>query len=310
MPFLHWETSRQREKYARTIQATVTRNKMAEARNQDQWKWDRIEDRIKRNLANPKPHNGSRPLGRQETETRIDSMQQLVKTKSAKRYLKVDKRGRLTIARPLGQYMLDAARLFEGMSNYRDKKQLENYIGGDTPLHPRRTLDQAYHWTLNTTKKRDRDQVVYRATTTPLDEYHSFDPKTGTWPDHEDFKIEGVCIECRSRIKKVSRVIMVDQLWMWVLDAKTIITCFPKRYGVNKQDSSGVHKSIRRRLEATPQVRTVFDLGLIIFDECTNVFFDRTKTDPNQPQVLDAFSKAIGNIVCIRGTWRWYMSQS
>lgn len=146
-----------------------------------------------------------------------------MRTESAKKSLKVDKQGRLAIRRPLGQYILDAARLYEGMANYREKKQLEKYIGRDPPLHPRRTLDQAYHWTLNSTKKRDRDQVVYRATTTPPDEYHVYDPEAGKWPDHEDFEIEGECVECRSRIRKVSRVIiMVDQLWMWVLDAADV----------------------------------------------------------------------------------------
>ena len=39
--------------------------------------------------------------------------------------------------------------------------------------------------------------------------------------------------DCRDDVRKVARVIMVDQLWMWMLDEKTLITCFPKRYGVN-----------------------------------------------------------------------------
>lgn len=88
------------------------------------------------------------------------------------------------------------------------------------------------------------------------------------------------CPHCRDHIRKVSRVVMVDQLWMWILDEQTIITCFPKRYGVNKQDSSGVHKSIRSRLKGLRKdhIKTVFDLALIILDECSNTFFDRTKT--------------------------------
>ena len=94
---------------------------------------------------------------------------------------------------------------------------------------------------------------------------------------------------------------MVDQLWMWILDEQTIITCFPKRYGANKQetDGSSVHKSIRTRLQTIRQnhIRSVFDLALIIFDECSNILFDRTKTRDRQPQVMDSFSEAIGNVV-------------
>lgn len=117
---------------------------------------------------------------------------------------------------------------------------------------------------------------------------------------------------------------MVDQLWMWILDEQTIIKCFPKRYGVNKRDSSGVHKSIRSRLKGLRKdhIRTVFDLALIILSECSNTFFDRTKTQvgdnlvsklpftvPNiantrslqdrQPQVMDIFSESIGNVVSL-----------
>jgi hypothetical protein len=74
-----------------------------------------------------------------------------------------------------------------------------------------------------------------------------------------------------------------------------------ERYGANKQDHSGVHKSIRNRLESlSPDpIRTVFELALIILEECTGKFFDRAKSLDKQPQVIDEFSKAIGNIVSI-----------
>ncbi|RXG45950.1 hypothetical protein VDGE_02058 [Verticillium dahliae] len=158
-----------------------------------------------------------------------------------------------------------------------------------------RTLDQAYYWTLNTTKSRDRDQVVYRATTAKSKDFHQFD--NGGWPDHQDL-YESPCRSCTAGIQKVSRVMMVDQLWMWVLDEKTLITSFPKRYGTQKYDYSGVHKAIRTKLDrARPnQIRSVFDLGLLVIDECSNTFFDRARKSDRQPQVIDQFSEAIGNV--------------
>jgi hypothetical protein len=91
---------------------------------------------------------------------------------------------------------------------------------------------------------------------------------------------------------------------MWILDEQTVITCFPKRYGANKQetDTSSVHKCIRTRLQNARQnhIRSVFDLALVIFDECSNTLFDRTKTRDRQPQVMDAFSEAIGNVVSVQ----------
>lgn len=56
-------------------------------------------------------------------------------------------------------------------------------------LHIRRTLDQSYFLNLKDTSQRDQDQVVYRAT-------------KGTG-NH-------------------TRVVMVDQLWLWVLDEREL----------------------------------------------------------------------------------------
>ncbi|KAG6363933.1 hypothetical protein INS49_009036 [Diaporthe citri] len=200
-------------------------------------------------------------------------------------------------------------------------KLLETYLMKDPPMHPRRTLDQAYYWSLNNTNHRDLDQVVYRATTVDPLKFHRWNVDRSIWTGHdsEDNKtakqLENIehepCAECTANIQKVSRVIMVDQLWMWVLDRNTIITCFPKRYGANKHDTSGIHKSIRMRIsEGGICVRSVFDLALVIFEECSNTFFDRTRTSDKQPQVLDEFSEAIGNIMhqqtdAFERLWRW-----
>lgn len=213
---------------------------------------------------------------------------------------KSDKTGRVLtnkdkLAGSLGQVFIDASRLYEAIMTYRDKMLIRRHLYHDTPLHPRRTLDQAYYRTLNTTKARDRDQVVYRGTRP--DPAHSIDVKTREWtcfdegtdskdqhteetrgqePGHKD----QFCAHCANHVRKESRILLVGQLWMWILDEKTIITAFPKRYGLNKQDLSGVHKSIRVRLQILRpgHVKTVFDLALIILDELNNVFFDRTKT--------------------------------
>lgn len=210
----------------------------------------------------------------------------------------------------LGQYLLDAARLFEAMTSYRDKKLLESFLMMDPPMHPRRTLDQAYYLSLNTTISRDRDQVVYRATTADPRKIHRWDPDRCFWIGHDDEEyltsvmgrelVHETCPDCTANIRKTSRVIMVDQLWMWVLDEQSIITCFPKRYGKTEHETSDVHKSIRMRMaEGKYSIHSVFDLALAIFEECSGIFDQtRTRTCDKQPQVIDVFSEAIGNIVC------------
>jgi hypothetical protein len=272
----------------------------------------------------------------------------------------------------LGQLLYDAFKLFEAIDNYRDRRLIDNYLLGDPPLHPRRTLDQAHFWTLRNTKTRDRDQVVYRGTSAKSELLHHYNPeaeKGDEWScDKDDIRVtqfepdekeaehsRGVlmrlgsrqgwssmaesalaavervstreqglpitephncpnapnqadarppyveCQTCREAVRKVPRLLMVDQLWMWILDDHTIITCFPKRYGINRQDASGVHKAIRQRLSQIRRnhIRSAYDLALIIIDESSSLFFDRTKTDERQPQVMEIFSEAIGNMVSL-----------
>ena len=68
------------------------------------------------------------------------------------------------------------------------------YTDGEKPLHPRRTLDQFYYSSLRNTSTRDSDQTISKWT--------------------------GIGVEQggRQSAHSSSRLIMVDQLWCWVLD--------------------------------------------------------------------------------------------
>ncbi|KAK3344511.1 hypothetical protein B0T25DRAFT_462533 [Lasiosphaeria hispida] len=61
---------------------------------------------------------------------------------------------------------------------------LRKFVHHDPPLHIRRTLDQFYFHTLGDTRARDCGQVVYRGT---------------------------------GAAEGKTRIIMVDQLWLWIL---------------------------------------------------------------------------------------------
>lgn len=80
----------------------------------------------------------------------------------------------------------------------------------------------------------------------------------------------------------------------------TILTAFPRRWGRNKPDPSAVHRAIRDHLSNvdSSQITSIYDLALIIIDECSKVFFDRTKPDL-RPEVVDMFSSAISSIVSV-----------
>lgn len=231
----------------------------------------------------------------------------------------------------LAKVLIKAARLYEQIMTYPDQRIMEKDLFSDPPLHPRRTLDQAYFWRLRTTRSRDRDQVVYRHTNADFahkyrpqnsarkedkkapsstkDRTHSAGDQPGAageenwhWSRHGEFEDKYGCAQCDADIRKVPRAIMVDQLWMWVLDKDTILTCFPQRYGMSFKDESGVHQSIRTRVKmrSNPDnhVRSIFDLALMILDECFNTFFNRARTADKRPQVMDMFAESIGRVVC------------
>ena len=63
-------------------------------------------------------------------------------------------------------------------------------------------------------RRRDRDQVVYRETAPSpklVRAHHSCTKKDPTEKDK-------MCDQCTENVRKTPRIVMVDQLWMWVLD--------------------------------------------------------------------------------------------
>lgn len=59
--------------------------------------------------------------------------------------------------RLLGRLLFLAAALYEALDAYTDEKIIERYLMARPPLHPRRTLDQSYYWTL-----KDTSYVMHR----------------------------------------------------------------------------------------------------------------------------------------------------
>ncbi|KAI9899368.1 hypothetical protein N3K66_005829 [Trichothecium roseum] len=247
LPYLHWETS--------------TR----------QTKMINIVNESERPKAKPK-HGG---LKAKPKSAEVKQFHDIVKTVMRKRKMD-DSAPRASISNNrasvplrflLGRYLLKVAQVADQMDYAADERLLRSDINQDPPLHMRRTLDQYYFLTLDTSE-RDKDQVVYRETKTSRGYYGK------------------------------PRVVMVDQLWMWILDDRTIITSFPKRWGRNKPDSSGVHKSLRDRLEAMHTrgegIQSIHHLAAMIIDQCSRVFFDRTRALDERPEVMDLFSSAIG----------------
>jgi len=104
----------------------------------------------------------------------------------------------------LGQLLFRAARLAEAMNYYDDEEFISNHLMGNPPLEPPRSLYQSDG---SLGLKSDRESQVINRVTAPR--------KKQT--DHNCDRL-GFCNQCREEVRKISRVIMVGQLWLWILD--------------------------------------------------------------------------------------------
>ncbi|KAG7285062.1 hypothetical protein NEMBOFW57_009682 [Staphylotrichum longicolle] len=68
-------------------------------------------------------------------------------------------------------------------------------------------------------------------------------------------------------------------------------------WGRNEPDPSAVHQAIRDHLTRVDSstINSVYDLALVIIDECSKVFLDSTQPDL-RPEVVDMFGSAISSI--------------
>lgn len=106
----------------------------------------------------------------------------------------------------VGRILFCAAKLAALMVSFEDDELIKKYLFANPPLHPRRSIHQAfciYSGFMPNTDHLDREQVVSRATTPPLPS-----PKN-------QGKREGSALP---------RLLMVDQLWLFVLDKSNIWT--------------------------------------------------------------------------------------
>jgi hypothetical protein len=95
----------------------------------------------------------------------------------------------------LARYFWHAAKLYQIIDEAADGRLIEDHLFDESPLHMRRTLEQFYYWTAVDTTGRDREQVVSR----------------GTRAQNED-------------PDAAARLVMVDQLWLWILDESKTCT--------------------------------------------------------------------------------------
>ncbi|KAK4677382.1 hypothetical protein QC764_405710 [Podospora pseudoanserina] len=148
----------------------------------------------------------------------------------------------------------------------RESALIDGYIHAHDvlPLHCRRTLDQYSYYMLETTERRDKDQVVYRWAT-----------KHG-------------------KPKNTAPILMVDQLWLWVLPDGTVITCMPNTQKPSEQYN--IKKLLSREIEtnkARQAIQSPDSLVEMILKICLNIM---TRQGPGGVKLQEAFQSSINTI--------------
>ena len=177
-----------------------------------------------------------------------------------------------------------------------EHKLIWQHLTSDRPVHCRRTLDQYGYPSLRNTAVRDADQILYKRTK------HDADA-----PLHKDLSVKHKLQSSRTAAARqssllnandaVAKVLMVDQLWLWIVDNKTVITFFaPKE---KEDDDGGLWKEGDLRSEIyqdingdyANQCEDPFDFAALAVYHAVKALLDRT-TDRNL-QVFRIFEEYI-----------------
>ncbi|KAF2464298.1 uncharacterized protein BDR25DRAFT_346785 [Lindgomyces ingoldianus] len=121
---------------------------------------------------------------------------------------------------------LEDPRLYPPNAHVEHGQSMENKLiwqylldSSKLPLHIRRSIDQFGNPHLQDVSVRDRDQVLYKCTKpeSPLKLTPSSDSKSHCFLNPNSF---------RAKTDDEAKVLMVDQLWAWVIDSDTVATFF------------------------------------------------------------------------------------
>ncbi|KAK3988464.1 hypothetical protein QBC44DRAFT_382394 [Cladorrhinum sp. PSN332] len=161
----------------------------------------------------------------------------------------------------------------------RYQELLTTYLDQHHPLHTRRTLDEFYYFNLEAREMDARDKSQ------TFSDYFRKNPKVNN--GEPNFPI-----------------LMVDQLWLWVLDNKTVISSFPCRWDYENlcdpHNMTDIVAAVERRLVIDRQLRPVengMQLAELIANECSGILFDIAKYREKWLQVREIYESAIGDVV-------------
>ncbi|OAA74223.1 ankyrin repeat protein [Cordyceps fumosorosea ARSEF 2679] len=190
------------------------------------------------------------------------------------------------------------------------------FLGGDPPVNCRRTLDQFGYPSLRDTRSRDDDQMLYKLTKERFGSHgyrqqlHAQGSSTRDGSNRSGN--EGGNVGWKERLTRFrgqnedqvgeeevlnGNVLMVDQLWLWVINTQTVVTCFPKREGDPIEGPLFQQADLRDSIfnevnvDLTRQCENALDLAALSVLHAVTVLLDRS-SHPDL-EVFRIFEEAI-----------------
>lgn len=189
-----------------------------------------------------------------------------------------DSQGRLLAGTAVGQVLLDAATLAMEMSTYRDRVLLQRYARSNGDMSYRQPFvrqdPQAHRFS--------NDDILHRAT---VSRTHLNNVKiSGTMPSQQE-----------------ARMLMLGDLWLWVLDEHTIVTCLAPRIG---EDTSSDSRDLQREIHQVLSDQLRHGLGLnienilaVILDVCLGTMFKGLPKDFHDVDLTGIIENEIAGLV-------------
>ena len=207
----------------------------------------------------------------------------------------IQKRGNKLHARPVDRDVTKGSSV--------ECKLIWQYLNSTRPIHIRRTLDQYGYPSLRNTSVRDADQILYKQTRNPV--VPDFTANRSSMHN-----IGAILHAARapgprhSKVKTMSdgaaKVLMVDQLWLFVVDSETVVTfAAPKEKDPNDNDlpqadiKTNIYKDVNG--DYASQCEDCFDFAALAVYHAVTALLDHTE-DTNL-QVFRIFEEYISELV-------------
>ncbi len=184
------------------------------------------------------------------------------------------------------------------------------------PLHCRRTLDQYSYYMLETTERRDKDQVVYRWAEKQRKANQPRESTSWETSQQGDSTLSRENLPSDSTLRNSTPIVMIDQLWLWVLpngtklhpfalktnylftdNVGTVITSLPNTH--RPSEKYNIRTLLSREIERNQKrsaIQGPGDLVGIVLETCLDVM---TREGPSGVKLQECFQSSINAIVSV-----------